>query len=171
MVDQTPQRRKRIMRWVLAGSLGLNLLFVGAFAGAAYRQAGGPAAPGGEAPGMRGYATPYVHALPRDTRRSLFQALHAGGKDAPHMSRKARRALYQRMVSVLRTAPFDPAAAEEVLSAQRDAVLGVQSAAQSLWLEKVTEMVPAERATYADELEKVLKRGPRHRDGAKKRDG
>ncbi|WP_254693226.1 periplasmic heavy metal sensor [Sulfitobacter sp. SK011] len=170
MVDDKPQRRKWIMRLVLAVSLGLNLLFVGAFAGAAYRGAGGAGARNGEGTGLRGYAAPYVQALPRDKRRALFQALRDNRAGAAPLSRNARRALYQQMVSVLRATPFDPAEAEQVLGAQRDAVLGVHSTAQLIWLEEVTEMTPDERASYADDLEKVLARGPRRRDRPNKRD-
>ncbi|MGJ8627512.1 MAG: periplasmic heavy metal sensor [Sulfitobacter sp.] len=168
MADQTSKWRKLNIRWVLAASLGLNLLFVGAFMGAAYRHAGAPR--GGEPPGMRSYATPYVLALPREKRRALFDALRGGDHGVVPLSRQERRALYAQMVVTLRTTPFDPVAAEGVLNAQRDAVLGVQSAAQSMWLKEVTDMGPGERATYADELEKVLKRGPRRPNRRKSRD-
>ncbi len=170
MVDQTSQPRKPVMKWVLAASLGANLLFVGAFAGAAYRHAGGPGARSGEGPGMRSYATPYVQALPRETRRAMVQSLRGDTQGGAPLSRKARRALYLEMVSVLRATPFDPAAAENVLTMQRDAVLGVQSAAQSAWLAQVTAMAPDERATYADTLEKLLERGIKRPDRPKKRD-
>lgn len=168
MADQTSKWRKPNMRWVLAASLSLNLLFVGSFVGAAYRHAGAPG--GGEPPAMRSYATPYVLALPREKRRALFDALHSGDHGVVPLSRQERRALYAQMVATLRATPFDPTAAEGVLSAQRDAVLGVQSAAQSMWLKEVTDMAPDERATYADELEKVLKRGPRRPNRRKNHD-
>ncbi|MGC1495880.1 MAG: periplasmic heavy metal sensor [Sulfitobacter sp.] len=166
-----PPRRKRIMRWALALSLGVNLVFVGLFAGAAYRNAGGPGAPWrGEGPGMRNYATPYVQALPRETRRELHLGLRRGDGQAKPLSREERRALYQQMLSVLRADSFDPTAAKNVLSAQRDAILGVQSAAQAAWLDEIAQMDAPERAAYADELEKVLKRGPRKRRGNKPKD-
>ncbi len=158
-----PPRRKRMMRWALALSLGVNLLFVSLFAGAAYRNAGAPGMRGGEGPGMRSYATPYVQALPRETRRALHHSLRSGDGKAKPLSRGARRALYQEMLKVLRADAFDPNAAEKVLSAQRDAILGVQSAAQSAWLVEVAKMTADERAEYADQLEKTLKRGPRQR--------
>ena len=171
MADQTSKWRKLDMRWMLAASLGLNLLFVGSFMGAAYRHVGGPGAPGGdEPPAMRSYATPYVLALPREKRRALFDALRGGDQGVAPLSRQERRALYAQMVTTLRATPFDPDAAEHVLSAQRDAVLGVQSAAQSMWLKEVTNMAPDERATYADELEKMLKRGARRPGGRMERD-
>jgi len=169
MDDHTPKRRRVKLRWVLAASLGLNLLFVGAFVGAAYRQAGGPGAYGGGQM-ARGYATPYVQALPRETRRALHQTLRNGDQAGARLSKNARRELYAQMVAALRATPFDPAVATDVLSAQRDAVLGVQSAAQSVWLKEVTDMTPDERAAYADKLEKILKRGPRRPDRRKKRD-
>ena len=169
MADQKPKRRRLNMRWVLAASLGLNLLFVGAFVGAAYREAGGPGASRGDGLMTRGYATPYVRALPREKRRALYQALRNGDQGGTRLSKDERRALYTQMVTALRATPFDPARATDVLNAQRDAVLGVQSAAQSAWLKAVTGMVPAERAAYADELENVLKRGARRSECRKKR--
>ncbi|MGJ8615458.1 MAG: periplasmic heavy metal sensor [Sulfitobacter sp.] len=170
MADHTPKRRRVNLRWVLAASLGLNLLFVGVFVGAAYRQAGGPGSHGDGAQMTRGYATPYVQALPRETRRALHQTLRNGDQAGARLSRKARRALYAQMIATLRATPFDPTAATDVLSAQRDAVLGVQSLAQSMWLKEVTDMTPDERAAYADKLEKILKRGPRRPDRRKKRE-
>lgn len=160
MVDQKPQSRRSIIRWVLAASLGLNLLFIGAFAGAAFRGAG----PGGggddQRTALRGYAAPYVHALPRETRRALAQEMRKDRKGQASSSKRARRAQYQEMVTVLRQIPFDPAAAEQILDTQRDAVTTMQSAAQILWLKEVTEMAPDARAAYANQLEKVLKRRP-----------
>ncbi len=170
MNTATLPRRKMIMRWALALSLGVNLLFVGIFAGAAYRHAGGADVRGGEGPGMRNYATPYVHALPREKRHALHRSLRQGNGQAAPLSRDARRALYQQMLTVLRTDPFDPIAAQNVLTAQRDAILGVQSAAQSAWLVEVTQMAANERAAYADALENVLKRGPRKRRRNKSQD-
>ena len=155
------RRGRRLLPWLLGVSLALNLLVIGAFAGAAYRHAGGPGARG-EPPGVRGYGSPYVQALPREARRELGRALR-GGSEGKAMSRAARRALYDEMLVALRRDPFDPAAAEAVLQAQRTAVDGVQRRAHSAWLAEIAGMDAAARADYADTLEEVLERGPRHR--------
>jgi uncharacterized membrane protein len=169
MVDQMPRKPKRVMRWVLAGSLGLNLLFVGAFAGSTFR--GGGKNSDGERSAPRGYAAPYVHALPREKRQALFRELRQERSGEARDSGRARRAQYQEMVAVLRQVPFDPVAAERILGTQRDAVTNMQSTAQELWLKEVTEMAPEARATYADTLEKVLKRRPGKRRPRPKDDG
>lgn len=171
MDDQKKPQRGKVMRWVLAGSLGLNLLFVGAFAGAAYRGGTGHGARVGQGDTARGYAAPYVRALPRESRKALFDALRQEQKSGPLLPRKARRALHERMVSVLRETPFDPAAAERVLTAQRDADLSVQSVAQKMWLKAVTDMDTQTRAAYADALEQALERRARRHGSAFKRDG
>ncbi len=170
MADQHSKWRRPNLRWILAASIGLNLLFVGAFVGAAYRHAGGPGARDGGPPDMRSYATPYVRALPKDKRRALFQALRNGDQGVTTLSKQERRALYQQMVTALRATPFDPVAVKQVLTVQRDAVLGLQSAAQNRWLQEVTDMSEAERASYADELEKVLRRKPGRGDRRKKQE-
>lgn len=170
MDDQKSPKRSKVIRWVLAGSLGLNLLFVGAFVGAAYRGGTGHGAPGTQSDTARGYAAPYVRALPHESRKALFKALRQEQKSGPLMPREARRALHQRMVSVLRATPFDPAAAEQVLTAQRDAELSVQSVAQTIWLKAVTDMDAQARAEYADALEKALEHGLRRRGSEDKRD-
>ena len=168
MVDPVTRKRKWIIRWLLAASLGLNLLFVGAFAGAAYRNGGG--GPDNERSVLRGYAAPYVHALPRETRRALGRELRKEREGQTPISRRARRAQYLQMVTLLRQASFDLAAAEQILSTQRNAVTNMQSSAQTLWLKEVTEMSAEERTTYADELEKVLKRKPGKRNRPQKND-
>lgn len=156
-----PRRRFKVL---LVVSLTLNLLFVGVFAGAVWRNAG----PDGQArrgPALQNYAAPYVQALPRDERRALHRAMRA---DHPKPDRKARYAVYAQMLAALRAAPFDPGAVQSVLDGQRDASVGVQQAAQDQWMMTVTAMSAEERAAYADSLEERLKRGPRSK--GKKRD-
>jgi uncharacterized membrane protein len=163
MVEQNlPRKTGNIWRWALGGSVALNLVFIGLLGGAALRSTGDIGRDGFDRgdPVMRGYATPYVRALPEDARRTLRTALR-NGPDANLMSRAERRAQYRQMVDVIRAEPFEAQAARQVLDAQSQAVLGVQAAAQDLWLTQISQMSDRERAAYADRLEEVLaRRGP-----------
>ncbi len=153
----------RRVRWALGLSLAVNLLLIGALAGAGYRHAGGPGARERTGPGAMSYAMPYMQALPRAERRAMRQQMQ--GQDTP--SRDTRRAQFQQMLAALRAAPFDAAAVRAVLDAQQAAGAAVQASAQAAWLDRVTRMDDTARASYADALEDVLARGPRR---AKRRD-
>lgn len=160
MVEQmTPRKKSRVWRWVLGGSITLNFVFIGLLGGAALRFSGDGLGRGHDRPGpnMRGYAAPYVLALPKEARRAMGKKLR-GGPEAKLMSRAERRAQFQQMVAIIRTVPFEARAAQQVLDAQAQATVGVQTAAQSLWLVQVTEMSEAGRAAYADRVEEVLAR-------------
>ncbi|MGB3245257.1 MAG: periplasmic heavy metal sensor [Sulfitobacter sp.] len=164
MQEQGGPRRPgaRRFRVVLALSLALNLLLIGVFAGAIWRNAGGPGGHGRFAPpGMQSYAAPYVRALPRADQRTLRRALRA---EKPRPSRAERQADYNRMLAALRADPFDPAAVRSVLTGQKTDVLALQEAAQEQWLRAVEGMDSQGRAAYADRLEEELKRGPRRGD-------
>jgi uncharacterized membrane protein len=162
------------MRWVLGGSIALNLVFIGLFAGAALRHVGGEAGAGPDhgKPNVRGYAAPYVQALPRETRRALGKELRK--KDgAKRIGREARKAMYRAMVEAVRADPFDASAVQDVLKAQSDATQDALSAAQTLWAEEITKMSAAQRASYADRLEDLLARRGKPRkkgDGKPQRD-
>jgi uncharacterized membrane protein len=155
-VSPAPPRRRFWWRLLLAVSLALNLLVLGALAGAGYRHYAGDA-PGlrHPAPELRSYATPYVRALPRDAQRALHDALRRAGGAPP--SRAERRALYERMLRALRAETLDLAEVKSILQTQRDAVLRVQGSAQDIWLAQISEMSAAERADYADHLERHLR--------------
>lgn len=162
MADQEKSLNKgRKWRWILGLSLGLNLVFVGLFAGAALRFSGGERQMEKPRMSVQGYAAPYVRALPNDARRALGRQLRAeeGGRGN---GRAARRQAYQQMVEALRAAPFDIVKVEALLSAQAQRASGAINTAQSLWLEQVAQMSPAERSAYVDRLIAILaKRGTR----------
>ncbi|APE44107.1 hypothetical protein BOO69_12340 [Sulfitobacter alexandrii] len=167
-MDDARKPAGRRWRWVLVASLALNLVFVGLIAGAAYRHAGGPGARDhGGGPGARSYATPYVRALPRETRRALFRDLRRSGSGMP--SREERRALYDRVLAALRAEPFEADAVQSVLREQGRIAVQLQTAAEGAWLATVTAMSPADRAAYADRVAEELARRPGKR-GKKARD-
>tara|TARA_R110002110_G_scaffold132616_14_gene314421 strand:- start:5673 stop:6182 length:510 start_codon:yes stop_codon:yes gene_type:complete len=164
-MQDTPTPAGRRLRWALIASLGLNLVFVGLFAGAAYRNAGGPGAgmrDGG--PNARNYATPYVKALDRADRRAVFRAMRAGQTGDAAPSRAERRALFDQVLVALRADPFDPAAVADVLRRQGRVALALQTASEGAWVAQVSRMSPADRLAYADRVEEELRRRPRKGD-------
>ena len=156
--------RRRYLKLALAISLGLNLLFIGIFAGAAFRHGGKHGAIG---PQLHSYAAPYMRALPRDQRRALFEQVRSEPAIA---DRQTRRAFYQRMLAGLRADPFEAAAVQAVLQDQARAVQGLRGASQAVWLDLVSKMSGPERQSYADALEEQLKHKPRKRHRKKDRD-
>ncbi|WP_195820774.1 periplasmic heavy metal sensor [Roseobacter sp. MH60115] len=163
-MQDTPPKRPRISRRIkviLGLSLALNLAVVGLIAGTALRHGdekrGGP-----RSAGFGAYGLPYMIALPREERRSVIQAVRAGKKgDLP--DRAARRALYLEALTALRASPFDAQALSDVVTRQAQTTIRVQQVAQDAWLEVVANMSDAERAAYAEEIEEVLRRGPKSR--------
>ena len=156
----TPAPIRPLIRWVLGLSLALNLLIIGAIAGAFLRH-GGPPDRGGRFDAA-GYGAPYVQALSRADKRQMRKALKDLRGSLP--SRKDRRALYGEMLTVLRADDFDRDRVLALFETQRGIALSVQSAAQDAWLAHISAMSLQERRAFADRLEEVLRRGPRKRD-------
>ncbi|MFT6675890.1 MAG: putative membrane protein [Sulfitobacter sp.] len=156
MDKQTPSRKSsRNLRWALGLSLAVNLVIVGAIAGAVYRHSGGGGKDRYHGPDMRSYATPYVRALPRDAQRALHDALRDRAGPKPP-SRSERKAQYAQMLTALRRDPFDQQSVQDILRAQSQAVIGMQDAAHGVWLQQISAMSDAERAAFADRLEQQL---------------
>lgn len=139
-------KKRRWMPIVLGLSLAMNLAVIAAVSGAALRHNGSdksrPRADKGGAI--------YMHALPRETRRELRQALRA------HKPRAGSNPA--EMLEVLRQDPFDPDAAARVLNAQHDASLQRLQTATGAWLTEVTAMSAQERSDYADRLQELVEK-------------
>lgn len=149
-------------------SLAVNLLVLGAVAGAFYRHAEGPGMRRHHAAAMHSYGAPYMQALPREERRALRQQMRAA-RDAGLPTRADRRAHLAQMLAALRAEPFSAAAVSAVLQAQGDAAQQLQQAAHTAWLQRITAMSGAERAAYADALQALLeqRRGTHRKRGAR----
>lgn len=147
-------------RVVLITSLALNLAFVGALAGAAWRY-------GGDRPdrGSSDFSVPYIRALSPADRRAIGKELR-GVHEHSKSGKAARGALFKQMSEALRAEPFDLARVEELSLQQRSAVGDRLSAAQGIWLKYVADMNDEERTAYADRLDEAIARGP-HRKNKK----
>jgi len=147
------------MRWVLGISLALNLVFVGLFAGAAFRyqRDGGDARMAG--PPVQSYGGQLARSLPRDARRTLLRGLRSDEAGLPN--RRERQAIYRQVLEALRAEPFDVARVEAIFATHGDVAQKVQNYAQTTWLALVAEMSADERYEVAYRLEEALRRPKR----------
>lgn len=157
-----PSRKGRLFKWVLVVSLGLNLVVIGVFAGAALRFSGGDKDGRFHEARILSSGTAFVRALPKEARRDLREAMRqGGGKDLP--SRGEQRAIFEQMVTALRQDPFDLDQVRALLNAQGEFSHEIRERGQEGWLKVVAQMSASERAQVADRLEKGL-----HHKGEKK---
>lgn len=147
---------------VLTLSLGVNLLIVGMIAGNFLRNTGADAHEHGgmlaEARIMRELGLgPFLGAFPADHRRDLARSLrdHVG---TPQGMRENLAQELGDMLAALRAEPYDPAALDRVLSQQKRRVADRADAAKSVILDAIQAMSPAERAKFADRMERSMRR-------------
>lgn len=158
--DSTETRRaagRGWLRWVLAGSLALNLLVAGLVAGAFLR---------GDAPGrsMRLDLSifPYTQAFAPEDRAALLRDWRARGP-APREIAAQRQAEQRAVLAALRADPFVPATLEAAMAMRLDQAQAHQALGQAILVERLRALDPAARALYADRLEDAIARGPRPR--------
>jgi uncharacterized membrane protein len=164
MQDDTtkPQSSGRWVKPLLGASLALNLAIVAMVAGIWLRPDGS-----GErlarAPGAGAFGAPYVLALPREDRRAVLRTIRQEVVADGLPDRQKRREMFRDVLASLRAEPFDLAALNAAVSSQANASIAVQAHAQKAWLDIVAGMTPEERASYAERVEAMLKRGPKRR--------
>ena len=141
------------MRWLLIASLSVNLLVIGAVAGAVF--SGGPRSKG--PPGERMISAPYVSAFSKTDRRALRDEMR---KTLPkrRAALAANKADYSAFLEQLRAPVFDAAEARRVMEAQMRRASDVTTLGRKLAIERIAAMPDAERAAYADRLENKLER-------------
>lgn len=159
-MDMEKPARNGTPRWVkllLVLSLGVNLLVAGLVVGAgAHRYHGDDRrAPGGD---ITAYG-PFARALPeaaRDRMRENFRAR------APELraNRAALRESFHDLRAALKAVPYDEAAVVRILDQQRAQIDGQTLIVRELFLKEVAGMSDAERAELADNLRRVVRRGP-----------
>ncbi len=131
--NSTPRKSTpRLIKVILTLSLGLNLLVMG--------QMG---------------LGPFIGAFTPAQRREIGHALRSSASSAT----EAREALWgeaQAMLKVLRQEPFEPADLGAVLEAQSQRLRTRVTAARAIMVEHIAAMSPADRARFADRLERGL---------------
>lgn len=158
----TPPKREGTgwRKWLLVGSLTLNLAVLGVVGGAMLR---------GHSDGPRPMAVrdlgfgPFAEALSDEDRRALRKAFVQRAPDL----RVARRAMREDMAAVLQALRAEPFAADALQAALRrgsSRAAERQDLGQALIFDHVAAMTPDARRAFAERLEKSLTR-KRPRDG------
>lgn len=144
MTDTGPMRRPNRLLWVaLIVSLAVNLLVLGAMAGAIWKFHHRPL----EArfnPNLAGFTS----TLPEERRQQLWQAT-AAERNALKALRMDVREAREKARAVLIEEPFDSQRFADAESRVLDAEMKVRAAAQKLFVAIASRLTPEERATYA----------------------
>lgn len=145
-----PARRS----WLLIASLALNLLVVGAIAGALvsgrHRHFGGPGGhwrDGGMAGelGLMGF----VRSLPTERQRALREAADIQ-RGMLRPLRQAVRAARDETIAALNANPFDAQRLDTALAALATAETQIRTTATAALVKAVSQMTPAERLAFTN---------------------
>lgn len=169
MAETQPERQgaSGTPTWVkilLAVSLMLNMGIIGMMVGAGLRhQFDMRAAP---PPPVRGAMNdlgfgPFIEAFPPERRRELGRKLRERAGSFTTNRAELRREV-DDMLAALRAVPYDPQALQQLIDAQRARILERMSLGRDLLLEEIAAMNDAERAQFADRLEKSLTHAQNH---------
>ncbi len=142
------------LKILLVMSLAMNLLVIVAVGTMALRH-------GHHKHGHWGRGGNLTRALSDEDRQIIAQKMRDARGDrqaakAAHQQRKAE------MLSILRADPFDSTKFTELLEAKQTHTQKRMQLAQTLFLERLTEMSKAERMAYADRLEAQMQRHRKH---------
>ncbi|MCI5039371.1 MAG: periplasmic heavy metal sensor [Donghicola eburneus] len=143
-------------RWIkalLAGSLALNFAVIAGAIGMAVTFDGPPPPKYGGMFGISGY----VRALQEDKRKEFGRTVRDALPQRP--SRESFMAQAQATLDLIRAEPFDAAALDAQLSAMAERFEVGRKTGDRVFVQIVEQMTPAERADYADRLEKRIEKG------------
>jgi len=141
----------RSSRWLLVGSLALNLFFVGTLGALALRHYVLPA-PQATSERPRTAAARIerlVALLPAADAEKLRTAFRAR-EGAAEGARETLNRAFERMQAALRAQPFDPAQLRTALADVRTARPAYEQVMQEIYLSAATAMSPEGRAKLAD---------------------
>lgn len=155
MADDATPRKRNWGRWLLTGSLALNLALVGAMVGAHFSDRKG--SPKGEREIQSSFVGPYGRALSKEDRRAIRRALLTRAPSLKEKRGEMRR-IVGELSEALRAEPFDPEAVNTILDKQREVQFRLQDTGREVLIERLTAMTPEARAAFADNLEKGMKR-------------
>ncbi len=136
----------RLLRWLLAASLTLNLLGLGLLAGLAAGD--GPRGRDGRPAMAHG---PLARALSPEDRRAILEGLRSRGDLRPP-GREEREAAMAELVAALRADPFDEPRARAAVEDQAARIDRVEGALREALLARLAAMDPPERAALAERI-------------------
>lgn len=145
--SSSPHRPSRRLRWLLIGSLALNVLVLGSVAGVGLRHWGDGPPPAARTGGLG----PWSAGLTHDDHKALRRAFEAEGYDF-RADIRADRADRERLIAALRSDPFD-LEAMRAASASLEARAGARMAlSNKLILQHLAEIPPEARQAMADRI-------------------
>jgi len=166
MEDRDRQGKPGMGRWMrvlLVVSLAVNLAVVGAVAGWVLRHGGHH----GHHPSRLDMAGgPLTRALSDADRREIGRRMREVWRERGG-GRMQMRASFDALVADLRSVPFDPGRVAQRLRQQREGFAARLEMGQEVLIGHLSQMSDAERAAYADRLERQIEvfrmRHVRHR--------
>lgn len=154
MTDTTENTAKPMRRWVkflLAASLAMNLLVIGAVGSAifAFKTGSGPF--GAHKMG----SSPFSFALSRQDRkrigREIRQQMQSQHKDLPKPGQ-----IYLELQRAMTAEVYDKDAVHALITAHQDTGMKQQAIAQRLFLERLDNMTVAQRQKFAKRLGHII---------------
>jgi uncharacterized membrane protein len=159
MADTEDKPKRRIWpRALLALSLALNVLVIGAVAGAAWRH-GGPDGSGGKRGGPGG-GIAMLRAMDAPDRRAVLRAARAARE-----TDFDRAAHQSALVEVLAAEQLDVDAFDALIDAQQRAASARVAAVTQAWRAQVIAMTPEARSAYVARLAEYSRW---HKNGGKR---
>jgi len=159
----TAAKPRRWPKVLLAVSLAGNLLVLGLIAGAHFRDdrdARRFPPPDRAALRETGLA-PFFDAMPRAARGRMAQDMRER-VNALRPDRAALQAEFTAILTALRAEDFDPATLEATLAAQQERMATGVRTGRAVLIAQITAMSAAERAAFADALEKRFNTAREH---------
>lgn len=145
-------------RWVkilLAVSLGLNMLVLGAVGSMIYTHRGDQ----GMGPNMQEMRYgPYTRALSQDDRKEIGAALRREVGSFRQSMPKARET-FRALLTALRAEEYDREVVHKLIAEQQALGLKRQQIGQRLLLERLDTMTPDARRDFAKRLQRALQQG------------
>ncbi len=145
----------RIAKWVLAISLVLNFLFVGAGIGLFFGSERSGAT-FGEGSGH------IIRALPHDARHELARNMRRSLNRDLGLNRRQLSQSILQIAGILETEPFDANALQTVFTRQAAKLSEVQNVANRELVRQITQLTPEQRATMASRLRERMERKKSH---------
>jgi uncharacterized membrane protein len=134
-------------KMLFVASLAVNVLVIGALAGAAFKHKGSDKSNMGAS--MQGAM---IRALPHDHRKALGQSMRGDGnqfKKQRGQSREVKAALKAAIAAV----PFDAEALRAVFERQKQVRAVFSDRGDTLWIDLISKMTDDERAAFAEDID------------------
>ncbi|PIB24426.1 hypothetical protein BFP76_04260 [Amylibacter kogurei] len=157
MENQIKQNRNW-KKYLLIGSVGLNLVFAGLIAGAAIK---GP--PKHHSSVSVANMRAVMMALPEDKRKEL-RANFEQNKEKNKFDRVQFRAAKEDITNAIEAVPFNRSVLENALNQQQNLVSVAAQSSSQAFVEVIANMTDDERATFSKNMRELRNKSKRNKD-------